>query len=120
MCGYWAVVSMVASFYNGMSETSKTLVEHWNGKTWSQLPSPNLKLSYNGLSSIAAVSKNDIWAVGWATTGDTDGDALAMHWDGQAWSMVPVPSPYSHNGTHLRAVTALSTDDVWAVGVSSP
>ena len=54
------------------SEGWKTLIEHWNGKTWKQVPSPDpvtvssSKLTWNILQSVSAVSAGSAWAVGYA------------------------------------------------------
>ncbi|HLJ82111.1 MAG TPA: hypothetical protein VKT52_11525, partial [Ktedonobacterales bacterium] len=57
--------------------TSKTLVESWNGASWSLLSTPNLSLSGNGLNSIAAASATTIWAVG-AYQASASGSTLIM------------------------------------------
>lgn len=45
----------------------KTLVEHWNGTAWTLVPTPN-PYPADGLYGIAAVSTDDVWAVGsWGT-----------------------------------------------------
>jgi hypothetical protein len=45
----------------------KALVEHWNGTGWTVVPTPSAYPA-DGLAGIAAVSANDVWAVGsWAT-----------------------------------------------------
>src|SRR5207248_2343918 len=71
----------------------------WDGTSW-QIVSANAE-TFNG---IAAVSPTDVWGVGFDT----------KHWDGTSWRVVPAPSP---NGGELDAVWALSSRNVWAVGV---
>jgi hypothetical protein len=92
----------------------QTLTQHWDGTSWSIIPSPSPG-TYNGnvLTAVAAVSTNDVWAVGWYQSGPTgqEGGALTMHWDGTSWTVVPNPSKAT-----LRAITAISSNDVWAVG----
>src|SRR5579859_6470269 len=46
------------------SNVGQTLTEHWNGKHWNVVPSPNEGTASNQLSSVAAISTNDVWAVG--------------------------------------------------------
>src|SRR5712692_5942883 len=84
---------------------------------WSIVPSPNVPLRTNSLSGVAAVSANDVWAVG------TDGGqkhnifTLIEHWNGTQWSIVPSPNPgHGTNRNQLEAVSAVSANDVWAVG----
>ncbi len=96
----------------------QTLIEHWNGKNWSVVTSPNpAGKTFVVLNGVAAISANDIWAVG--HSGDPSSiplQTLTMHWDGTNWSLIPSPSPGTYNGNVLTAVAAISTNDVWAVG----
>jgi len=50
------------------------------------------------------------------TKHSTDGTSLIIHWDGQEWSVVDNPHPGNHGV--LYGVSAIATDDVWAVGNS--
>ena len=65
------------------------------------------------LTGVAAVSANNVWAVG----GTTDHRTLVEHWTGAAWHVVtaPHPSPYSV----LFSVSA-GSGAVWAVGFYDP
>jgi hypothetical protein len=95
----------------------QTLTMHWDGTKWSIVSSPSPG-TYNGnvLNAVAAVSSNDVWAVGWYQSGQTgqEGGALTMHWDGTAWMVVPNPSRWT-----LYGVKAISSNNVWAVGEQS-
>jgi hypothetical protein len=94
-----------------------TLIEHWDGSSWSIVPSPNVGSINNNLHGVAAVATNDIWAVGTYDTNTTHG-TLILHWNGTQWQVVPSPSPGSGDNI-LYDVAALAADDVWAVGVYS-
>ena len=118
----------------------QTLVEHWNGSAWSVVPSPNLGSHENNLNGVAAISSNDVWAVGYWGGDGTVYQTLVEHWDGSAWSIVPSPnvSTYSSLFSSVAAVGAtlhpggasgdahgtsrrsgadtVSSSDVWAVG----
>ena len=88
--------------------------------SWNIVPSPNTPQSWNILESVTALSANDGWAVGY--DGGYIGvsevyQTLTEHWDGTAWSIVG--SPNSQQSSYLRGVTALATNDVWAVGYST-
>ncbi|HJT55577.1 MAG TPA: hypothetical protein VJ761_03705 [Ktedonobacteraceae bacterium] len=94
----------------------KTLAEHWDGAKWTLVKSPNGK-SGSQFTAVSAVSSNDVWAVG---IQDTAGPATGLrtlieHWDGTKWKVIPSPNA-SSEGDDLYAVTAISTNDVWAVG----
>ncbi|HXP19427.1 MAG TPA: hypothetical protein VN840_07260 [Streptosporangiaceae bacterium] len=45
----------------------QTLIEHWNGKAWSHVPSPNPAGSTysNVLDGVASSSSTNAWAVGY-------------------------------------------------------
>jgi hypothetical protein len=60
-----------------------TLVERWNGSSWSIVSTPNPEGTKSELRSVSCVSANDCWAVG-NSKGTT---ALAEHWNGTAWSI---------------------------------
>jgi hypothetical protein len=104
----------VGYYYTSGSGTHQTLAEHWNGSGWSIVSSPN-QTSHSYLFSAAAVSSNDVWAVG-AYTG-TNGlyQTLIEHWNGGQWSIVPSPDPGSGDN-FLSSVNAASANDVWAAG----
>jgi hypothetical protein len=53
-----------------------TLIEHWNGTRWAQVPSPDPggPVTGNQLSGVAGTSPTSIWAVG-----HTSSQALALH-----------------------------------------
>ncbi len=70
---------------------------------WRQVASPNV----SDLYSVAVVSANEAWAVG---------DQGALHWDGQVWTVAALPTPITGSYGNLRAVVALASNDVWAVG----
>jgi hypothetical protein len=89
------------------------LTLHWDGSQWSIVPSPNAG-TVPKLTSVVAISANDVWAVGW--TGSNSGPVtLTEHWNGSTWSVVPSPNP-SPESNRLLGVTALAAGNVWAVG----
>jgi hypothetical protein len=120
---FWAV-----GYYRPLpQENTQPLIEHWDGKYWTTAPSPNFASelsspsgygSLNVLSSVAAVSASDIWAVGqYGPASSASVQPLIEHWDGTSWQTVPSPSQQQGDGL-LNAVAAVSTSDVWAVGQS--
>ncbi len=104
----WAVGSV--SLFSEVK--NKTLIMHWNGKTWSQVASPGPVSGNATLSAVAAVSARDLWAVG-----GRDNQVLILHWDGKAWKQVA--SPKLAGGGQLDGVAAISATDIWAVGAMS-
>jgi hypothetical protein len=91
--------------------------EHWDGASWSlvPVPNPNPTTTFNiGLSGIAAISANDIWAVGsFPVIGGEQ--TLTEHWDGTSWSIIASPNP-GKAANSLDGVTALADGTVVAVG----
>ena len=96
--------------------TSKTLTAHWDGKNWQVASSPNLDAGSNGVTSISAVSTDDIWAGGsrFSVASPTLLDtsvSLLMRWNGTQWNLVHNPGPGL-----ISDLNALSSTDVWAAG----
>ena len=88
----------------------------WDGTRWRFLTRPPRRGLGTELTGMAVISARDIWMVG--TKGVTKFRALAEHWDGSKWTIVP--TPYAINGwtkkTILFAVAGSSSSNVWAVG----
>ena len=100
----------------GNDNGSSTLVEHWNGKQWGVVASPDVNgTSENTLAGVTAIAANNIWAVGSSTIANFVQRTLIEHWDGRQWSMVASPN-VAAVGNGLTAVSAVSAKDIWAVG----
>jgi hypothetical protein len=106
----WAV----GEYQSTTTFIKQTLTMHWDGSSWSVVASPNNGSADNVLRSIAALSSNDIWSVGYSS----GYRALALHWDGSSWTEAPTPRPGS-GGEILYGVAAVANNDVWAVGAVS-
>ena len=89
-----------------------TLVEQWNGASWSIVASPNPS-GYPVFGSVACPSTTSCNAVGIYNT-NSGSATLVEHWDGTSWSIVPSPNPSSDSG--LSGVTCSSTTSCEAVG----
>jgi hypothetical protein len=91
-----------------------TLIAHWNGTSWTQVPSPEPgRLSW--LFAVSAVSPADAWAVGYFSSKAGADRTLIEHWNGTAWTKVPSPTKGA-DYTYLTSVSAISATDAWAVG----
>jgi hypothetical protein len=73
------------------------------------------------LTGSYALSDTDAWAVGWSGNASTGPEAaVALNWNGTAWSSVPTPTPSgSTPDWAFKSVAASSTSDAWAVGEQS-
>jgi hypothetical protein len=95
----------------------QALIEHWNGHTWQVVSNPTpAGTQFSQLHGLAAISKDDIWAVGGFTTAGGNGQTLTEHWNGAHWKIVPSPTPVGATNSFLSGVVAVSHHDVWAVG----
>jgi hypothetical protein len=102
---------------NTTKAVGQPLIEHWNGSVWRIVPNP-VALKSGNLSAITAVGPNDIWAVGsTSATPETASEPLLLHWDGTLWHVVPGASTTENSS--LLSVSAVSSNDIWAVGSSA-
>jgi hypothetical protein len=113
----WAV-----GYYVNTDGVEQTLILHWNGLSWSVVPSPSVgAIGNNRLYAVSSVSSSDVWAVGHYLLG-TAAQTLTLHWDGTDWTHVPAPNPGS-SGNYLRGleaeVNAVGQTEAWAVGYHS-
>ena len=111
----WAV-----GWYTSQPNTL-TFAQHWDGRKWVATPIPNptepatWTLARNQLRDVAVVGRTEVWAVGDHLSDVTKhNEPFAVHWDGRAWRLVPLPRLPS--GGYLYGVDGVSPRDVWAVG----
>ena len=108
---------------NGGLLQTLTLIEHWDGKQWSIVSSPNPSNgagAFNTLTGVSGFSSTDLYAVGFFNNPSASGEpeTLVEHFDGTTWSIIS--SPTQGLAQHLNGVFALPrTKRVWAVGASS-
>ena len=94
---------------------SQTLIEHWNGTSWSIVSSPNP--GAGGLNGVAIISATDIWAVGaFFNTTSNITQTLIEQWNGTSWSVVTSPNPSSTTNLLEAAAADPSSGQAWAVG----
>ena len=93
-----------------------TLIEHWNGATWSVVPSPTPGAD-PGLTGVAARGPNDVYAVGSNLPSINGGtvQGMILRWNGSAWS---VDSTGVFTGELFAAATFPGAANEWAVGVN--
>ena len=84
-----------------------SIVEHWDGTTWTL----TTIVPGQSLSGIESLGAGDVWAVG------TDGTrGIVAHYDGTRWNLVPSPTP-GDSGS-LADVEAESPGHLWAAGTA--
>ena len=111
----WAV-GCAGNCFQGFGNGLRTLILHWNGTTWSRVPSPSPGLG-SALSSVAATSARNAWAVGctaFCFLSSVSPHTVILHWNGTAWTRMP--SPAAARVGALNGVVATSASNAWAVG----
>ena len=118
----WAVGQQMATG----SEDSQTLIEEWDGTSWSAVTSGNVNatggaLQPNQLDAVSCDSTTDCWAVGRYIVG-TDRLPLGEHWDGSAWTASALPqfSGDPAGDYYLEGIACPDASDCWAVGYWQP
>src|SRR5215472_8156971 len=108
----WAV-----GYYNN-GRAIKTLIERWNGRAWTLVPSPSPGGAHGSfLYGVAATGPASAWAVGYSLLRGSAVRTLIERWDGRTWTQVPSPSPGGPRGwSELHAVAAAGPSGAWAVG----
>jgi hypothetical protein len=113
----WAVGD---SGVTDVPSSQKTLIEHFNGTSWSIVPRPSPG-SIDVLSGVTTSNaSNSVWAVGADTPAGTSvRHTLTLHWNGTAWKVVASPNTGGTDGLGAVA-TNPGAAIVWAVGESGP
>lgn len=105
----WAVGEALA--HNG---SYFPIIEHYDGTSWTNVPITSPADS-SILFGVATPGPSNVWAVGKAQSSGAATQTLVEHYDGSIWSRAPSPNMGS-DGSELRAVSAVSGSNVWAVG----
>jgi hypothetical protein len=111
--GVWAA----GNLYDPTQHTNVPLVDHWNGTSWTIVPSQAVGTIASGFSSIALTPCGDIWAAGSSqlSTGFASTHSLLEHWNGSSFTVVPDAAGVPHYGA-LYAVTEASRSSAFVVG----
>lgn len=110
----WIAGTRAGRMLGAHTRGTATFVEHWDGRFWSIVPTPNPSDRHDFLKGIVALSPNDAWAAGYSELRSDHDYTLTLHWDGTAWTAVPSP-----NRGNLNVLWGVGTDGaggVWAVG----
>ena len=91
----------------------RTLVEHWNGTTWSVVPSANPS-GGGRLSGISCLTNAHCVAVGASSAASST--TLVERWNGTTWSVVASPNPPKSASSVLGAVSCPTKNACFAVG----
>jgi hypothetical protein len=93
-------------------------VEHWDGTTWSIVPSPKPEHApFAALVAVSCTARSRCVAVGFdAPTALGPEHILTERWDGKAWSIVAAPAPPASTSAELIGVSCPNARSCVAVG----
>jgi hypothetical protein len=98
---------------SGFSQAERALVERWDGKRWTVVPTPAVR-RFALLYSVSCTAPGFCMATGWRA-----GGSLMERWNGTKWSVVPSPNrprlPYAV--VFMFGVSCRTSKDCFAVGV---
>ena len=83
----WAVGAFVDPNLNA----NQTLTEHWDGTSWSVIPSPNATTGNNVLTGVTALSTGDVVAVGSANSANNQTSTDLILANNEPLGSAPVP-----------------------------
>jgi len=108
-----------AGFYN-TGTYDQTLIEQWNGATWSIVVSPNTSTTQNDdLYGVSCTSASACTAAGFYNTGSYF-QTLIEQWNGATWSIVASPNTSTAQSNELYGVSCTSASACTAVGDYDP
>src|SRR5205085_9447390 len=88
-----------------------SLVERWNGRSWSIQPHPLGQI----LNAVSCPSRTSCTAVGGFVPGEVE-RTLVERWNGRSWSLVRSPNPPVIQDTQLAGVWCTAPKVCTAVG----
>ena len=110
---------MAAGAYSNSAllDDQRTLVERWNGRSWSVVASRSPGNNGDTLDSVSCASTTFCMAVGSYTNGPASSEPLVERWNGRIWAVVPnPPPPGSRFGSSLNSVSCTSAAFCMATG----
>ena len=84
-----------------------TLTEHWDGSSWTAVPSVDAGSAGNQFYAVSAASPTSLYATGQQAGAGFPSQALTEHWNGTSWSVLATPS----DGTETLTPYAMTGND---------
>jgi hypothetical protein len=91
----------------------RSLIESWNGRLWSIVPSPNPSNSLDRLGGVSCTTSTNCVAIGYYVNGSGVPQTLVESWNGTVWSVPPSPGPGALDGvfcTHPTKCLAVGSE----------
>ena len=83
---------MAAGYYTQSGgHPDQTIIEHWNGTSWSVVASPDVSTVSNDLTSVSCVRSTFCVAAGYTISSSFVEQTLIEQWNGTAWNVVTSP-----------------------------
>ena len=116
-CHRFAISCEAVGYYIDSLGFDQTLIESWNGTSWSIIPSPDNGTNGNYLLGVSCHSANSCTAVGeYEDTSLGHYQTLIESWNGTSWSIVPSPD-HGTGDNDLLGVSCDSPNLCEAVGL---
>jgi hypothetical protein len=106
---------VAGGYYDSASNVSRTLVERWNGASWSVIRSPNPGTD-DVLASVSCVKATECVAVGHDELPSNVYNPLIETWNGQSWVVASAPKPTGSDNDSLSEVSCIASSRCTAVG----
>lgn len=107
----------VGSYYHHQAKAQLPLAAAWNGRTWSQQPTPApAQTSYGHLDGVACPDRTFCSAVGADILTSKRWVTLAEVWRGKRWEIAKTPALKAPLYNALTAISCASAADCMAVG----
>lgn len=110
--------------FQNSSGADQTLIEQWNGTSWSAVTSDNTNNINNGstlqtniLRGIACTSTTNCWAVGYFVDSSNVDEALFDRWNGTSWTASTTAFGAPTVNYVLNGVSCVNAGNCWAVGL---
>ena len=103
----WAVGSRQPPLTSEIGD--RTLIEHWDGSSWTVVPSPEADDQNHALTTVDGAGPTDVWAGG--SIGGYQ--PLLEHWDGAAWTLAN--TGLSDDPQGVNDLEVVNDHDVWAL-----
>jgi hypothetical protein len=96
------------------------LIEHWDGTSWTLVPSASSSNS-NALFDVSCSSASNCWSIGYYYTGiiaaaNGHWQSLTEHWNNGVWELASSPNADTQRDNFVRGVTCTSAENCWAIG----
>jgi len=93
--------------WRDIGATSHAFAIHWDGSSWTHVPTPTLGTDET-LWDVEGASSDNVWSVGSFFNGN-EYEITTLHWDGSAWTTVA-------NSGGGNALAVVAGNDAWAIG----